>query len=139
MTSPGLVFRRAGCRLHYVDERPDRNSTNRPRNSPAAAAPASRSSPNYESRFQNDGVRQIVDVGGSGHYRVVDFGELLLGTTAPDTNGVTQALVAVCHLRVDPKKTPEVDFTLGLNLQGFERDPADGALRHITHRYASIQ
>jgi hypothetical protein len=41
-------------------------------------------------------------------------------------------------LRVDPKKTPEVDFTLSLNLQRFERNPADGALRHVTHRYAGI-
>jgi hypothetical protein len=69
----------------------------------------------------------------------MDFNELLPGSAALDTNGVTQALVTVCHLRVDSKKTPQVDFTLSLDLQGFERDPADGALRHVPHRYAGIQ
>ena len=54
----------------------------------------------------------------------MDFGELLLSTAALDTNGVTQALVAVCHVRVDPKKSSKVDVTLSLNLQRLERDPA---------------
>jgi hypothetical protein len=54
----------------------------------------------------------------------MDFGELLLSTAALDTNGVTQALVAVRHVRVDPKKSSKVDVTLSLNLQRLERDPA---------------
>ena len=69
----------------------------------------------------------------------MDLSELLLCTAALDTDGVTQALVAVCHFGVEPKKTPQVDFTLGLDLQGFERNPADSALRHVPHRDAGIQ
>jgi hypothetical protein len=52
------------------------------------AAPISRSSPDHESRFQGDSVRQVVDVGRSSHYCVVNFGELLLRTIALDVNGV---------------------------------------------------
>src|SRR5437868_2680416 len=87
------IYKRAARQKRFGSRRPHREGSS-----------------DQKSRFQGDGIRQIVDVGRSGHYSVMDFGELLLGTVALDTNGVTQALVAVWHLRVDPKKTPEVDF-----------------------------
>src|SRR5262245_61878348 len=93
----------------------------------------------HQGWFQRDGIRNVVDIGRVRHHRLMDLGELRLGAITLDADSGAQALVARRDRGIDPEETPEVDLAFGLDLQLFEGDPSDGALRHISHRHTGVE
>src|SRR5262249_1780799 len=92
-----------------------------------------------EGWLEGHGPGHIVEVGRSRHHGFVDLDELLPGAATLDADDVAEFVVARWHGWIDSEEAAQVDFTMSLDLQLFQRNSPQCALRRVPDHHAGIE